>query len=188
MTYVTPLQDFRFALKELAGLDEILELPGFEEVSVDLVDAILEENGRSVEQAIAPLNVPGDTQLPVWKDGAVNTSPGYKQGFRDYAAGGWQGLQHPVECGGQGLPKLLAAAPGENIQAANLAFSLCPMLTDGVIEAVLTVGTDEQRQCFVPNMIAGKWTGTMNLTEPQAGSDLAQVTPAPCRKTMAHIV
>ncbi|ADP15076.1 acyl-CoA dehydrogenase, middle domain protein 5 [Achromobacter xylosoxidans A8] len=175
MPYVTPLQDFRFALNELAGLGEVLKLPGFEEVTPDLVDAILEENGRFVEQAVAPLNVPGDTQPPVWKDGQVTTTPGYAQGFRDYAAGGWQGLQHPVAWGGQGLPKLVAAAPGENIQAASLAFSLCPMLTDGVIEALLTVGSEAQRKQYVPQLIGGKWTGTMNLTEPQAGSDLAQV-------------
>ena len=175
MPYATPLQDFRFALKELAGLEEVLKLPGFEEVTPDLVDAILEENGRFVEQAVAPLNVPGDTQPPVWKDGHVATTPGYAQGFKDYAAGGWQGLQHPAAWGGQGLPKLVAAAPGENIQAASLAFSLCPMLTDGVIEAILTVGSDAQRKQYVPNLIGGKWTGTMNLTEPQAGSDLAQV-------------
>jgi len=175
MPYVTPLQDFRFALKALAGLDEILKLPGFEEVTPDLVDAILDENARFVEQAIAPLNVPGDTQPPRWDDGQVTTTPGFKQGFAEYAAAGWQGLQHPAQWGGQGLPKLVAAAPSENIQAASLAFSLCPMLTDGVIEALLTVGSDAQRQAYVPNLIAGKWTGTMNLTEPQAGSDLAQV-------------
>jgi len=175
MPYVTPLQDFRFTLKALAGLDEILKLPGFEEVTPDLVDAILDENARFVEQAIVPLNVPGDTQPPRWDDGQVTTTPGFKQGFADYAASGWQGLQHPPQWGGQGLPKLVAVAPGENIQAASLAFSLCPMLTDGVIEALLTVGTDAQRQAYVPNLIAGKWTGTMNLTEPQAGSDLAQV-------------
>lgn len=175
MPDVTPLQDFRFALNELAGLGEVLKLPGFEEVTPDLVDAILEENGRFVEQAVAPLNVPGDTQPPVWKDGQVTTTPGYAQGFKDYAAGGWQGLQHPVAWGGQGLPKLVAAAPGENIQAASLAFSLCPMLTDGVIEALLTVGSEAQRKQYVPQLIGGKWTGTMNLTEPQAGSDLAQV-------------
>ena len=87
MPYVTPLQDFRFALKELAGLDDILKLPGFGDVTPDLVDAILEENGRFVEQAVAPLNVPGDTQPPVWKDGQVTTTPGYAQGFKDYAAG-----------------------------------------------------------------------------------------------------
>ena len=175
MPYVTPLQDFRFALKALAGLDDILKLPGFEEVTPDLVDAILDENARFVEQAIVPLNVPGDRQPPRWEDGRVTTTPGFRQGFADYAASGWQGLQHPAQWGGQGLPKLVAAAPSENIQAASLAFSLCPMLTDGVIEALLTVGSDAQRQAYVPNLIAGKWTGTMNLTEPQAGSDLAQV-------------
>ena len=175
MSYVTPLQDFRFALKELADLDEVLKLPGFEEVTPDLVDAILDENARFAEQAIAPLNVPGDTQPPQWQDGQVTTTPGFRQGFLDYAASGWQGLQHPPQWGGQGLPKLVAAAPCENLQAANLAFSLCPMLTDGVIEALLTVGSEAQRQTYVPNLIAGKWTGTMNLTEPQAGSDLAQV-------------
>jgi len=175
MPYVTPLQDFRFALKALAGLDDILKLPGFEEVTPDLVDAILDENARFVEQAIVPLNVPGDQQPPRWEDGRVTTTPGFRQGFADYAASGWQGLQHPAQWGGQGLPKLVAAAPSENIQAASLAFSLCPMLTDGVIEALLTVGSDAQRQAYVPNLIAGKWTGTMNLTEPQAGSDLAQV-------------
>ena len=175
MPYVTPLQDFRFALKALAGLDDILKLPGFEEVTPDLVDAILDENARFVEQAIVPLNVPGDRQPPRWEDGRVTTTPGFRQGFADYAASGWQGLQHPAQWGGQGLPRLVAAAPSENIQAASLAFSLCPMLTDGVIEALLTVGSDAQRQAYVPNLIAGKWTGTMNLTEPQAGSDLAQV-------------
>ncbi len=182
MPYLTPLKDFRFALNELAGLDDVLKLPGFEEVTPDLVDAILEENGRFVEQAIAPLNVPGDTRPPVWNDGQVTATPGYAQGFKDYAAGGWQGLQHPQAWGGQGLPKLVAAAPGENIQAASLAFSLCPMLTDGVIEAILTVGSEEQRKKFVPNLIGGKWTGTMNLTEPQAGSDLAQVTTRAVRQ------
>src|SRR5690606_10460321 len=176
MSYVTPLQDFRFVLKELAGLDEVLRLPGFEEVTPDLVDAILDENARFAETAIAPLNVPGDTQPPQWRDGQVTTTPGFKEGFADYAASGWQGLQHPPQWGGQGLPKLVAAPPCENLQAASLAFSLCPMLTDGVIEALLTVGSDAQRQTYVPNLISGKWTGTMNLTEPQAGSDLAQVT------------
>ena len=175
MPYVTPLQDFRFTLKALAGLDDILKLPGFEEVTPDLVDVILDENARFVEQAIAPLNVSGDTQPPRWDDGQVTTTPGFKQGFAEYAASGWQGLQHPAQWGGQGLPKLVAAAPSENIQAASLAFSLCPMLTDGVIEALLTVGSEAQRQTYVSNLIAGKWTGTMNLTEPQAGSDLAQV-------------
>lgn len=182
MTYATPLQDFRFALNELAGLEEILKLPGFEEVTPDLVDAILEENARFVQQAIAPLNVAGDTKPPVWNDGQVTTTPGFSQGFADYTAGGWQGLQHPQQWGGQGLPKVVAAPAGENIQAASLAFSLCPMLTDGVIEALLTVGSEAQRQTYVPKLIGGRWTGTMNLTEPQAGSDLAQVATRAVRQ------
>ena len=175
MTYTVPLRDIRFALNALAGLDDVLALPGFEEVTPDLVDAILDENARFVEQAIAPLNRAGDTQPPVLKDGAVATTPGFAQAFKAYAAGGWQGLSHPQDWGGQGLPKLVAAPASENINAASLAFSLCPMLTDGVIEALLTAGTDEQQRKFVPGLISGQWTGTMNLTEPQAGSDLAQV-------------
>jgi len=182
MTYTTPLQDFRFTLNELAGLDDILQLPGFEEISPDLVDAILDENARFVQQAVAPLNVAGDRQPPSWNDGKVATTPGFAQAFADYAAGGWQGLQHPAQWGGQGLPHLVAAPASENLQAANLAFSLCPLLTDGVIEALLTVGSEAQRRQYVPQLIAGKWTGTMNLTEPQAGSDPAQVATRAVRQ------
>ncbi|SHG86388.1 acyl-CoA dehydrogenase [Pollutimonas bauzanensis] len=175
MTYRAPTQDIRFVLKELADLDGVLALPGFEEVSEDLVDAVLQENARFVEQAIAPLNRAGDTTPAKWNDGAVTTSPGFKKAFAEFAQGGWQGLQHEQEWGGQGLPKLVGAAASENINAANLAFSLCPLLTDGVIEALAAVGTQEQQSRFIPPMLEGRWTGTMNLTEPQAGSDLAQV-------------
>ncbi|OZI19608.1 acyl-CoA dehydrogenase [Bordetella genomosp. 9] len=175
MTYHVPLADIRFTLRELAGLDQVLALPGYEEVSADIADAVLRENARFVEQAVAPLNRVGDRQPAVWKDGAVATPPGYVEAYKDYAQGGWQGLLHPVERGGQGLPKLIAATANENINSACLAFSLCPLLTDGVIEALLTVGSDTLRDVYVPNLVSGKWTGTMNLTEPQAGSDLAQV-------------
>jgi len=175
MSYVAPLQDYRFVLNHLAGLDDVLKLPGFEDVTRDLVEAILQENARFSQEVIAPLNRAGDTQPPQWKDGQVTTSPGYKHGFDAYAQSGWQGLQHPTQWGGQGLPKLVATPPCESLQAASLAFALCPMLTDGVIEALLTVGSLAQQERYVPNLIAGKWTGTMNLTEPQAGSDLAQV-------------
>jgi alkylation response protein AidB-like acyl-CoA dehydrogenase len=175
MSYTAPLDDIRFVMKELAGLSDILALPGFEDVDEALVDATLNENARFVENAIAPLNRIGDTQPPTWAAGKVTTSPGFAAAFRAYAQGGWQGLQHSQEWGGQGLPKLVAAPICENLNAGNLSFSLCPLLTDGVIEALLKVGTDAQRQRYVPNLIAGKWTGTMNLTEPQAGSDLAQV-------------
>ncbi|MEI2417352.1 acyl-CoA dehydrogenase [Orrella sp. JC864] len=175
MIYQAPLQDIRFVLNELAGLSDILALPGNEEISTDLIDAVLEENARFVQEVIAPLNRAGDQRPPVWKDGAVTASPGYAQAFAEFAQGGWQGLQHPQEWGGQGLPKVLAAATSENLNAASLSFSLCPLLTDGVIEALLTVGTPEQKQRYIAPMLEGRWTGTMNLTEPQAGSDLAQV-------------
>jgi len=175
MPYTAPLQDIRFVLQELAGLPEILALPGCEEFTPDLIDAILDENARFVQEAVAPLNRAGDTSPPVWRDGAVAAAPGYGQAFRAFAAGGWQGLQHPRQWGGQGLPKLVAAPVGENLNAASLAFSLCPLLTDGVIEALLMVGTDEQKRRYIPPLIEGRWTGTMNLTEPQAGSDLALV-------------
>ncbi|AEC20013.1 acyl-CoA dehydrogenase [Pusillimonas sp. T7-7] len=182
MTYRAPVQDIRFILHELADLDGVLALPGFEEVSSDLVDAVLEENARFVEQAIAPLNRNGDTTAAKWSDGSVTTSPGFKQAFTEFGQGGWQGLQHEQEFGGQGLPKLVGAPASENINAANLAFSLCPLLTDGVIEALAAVGSHEQQSRFIPAMLEGRWTGTMNLTEPQAGSDLAQVATRAVRQ------
>ncbi|AOB32048.1 acyl-CoA dehydrogenase [Bordetella sp. H567] len=175
MSYHVPIADIRFTLKELASLDDILALPGYAEVSADLVDAVLRENARFVEEAVAPLNRTGDRQPAAWRDGAVATPPGYAAAYRTYAEGGWQGLLHPPAWGGQGLPKVVAAIANENINAACLAFSLCPLLTDGVIEALLTVGSEALRNTYVPNLVSGKWTGTMNLTEPQAGSDLAQI-------------
>lgn len=175
MTYRVPVEDIRFALKQLADLDGVLALPGFEEFSPDLIDAVLEENARFVEQEIAPLNRVGDTQPPQWKDGQVSASPGFKAAFQAFAEGGWQGLQHEPELGGQGLPKLIGAVTSENINSASLAFSLCPLLSDGVIEALTLVGSKEQKERYLPALMEGRWTGTMNLTEPQAGSDLAQV-------------
>src|SRR5690554_3168164 len=175
MSYRAPIQDIRFNLRHLADLEGVLALPGFEELSEGLVDAVLDENARFVEQAIAPLNRSGDTAPATWSDGKVTTSPGFKKAFEAFAQGGWQGLQHDAEWGGQGLPKLVGAPASENINAANLAFSLCPLLTDGVIEALTAVGSKAQQSLFIPPMLEGRWTGTMNLTEPQAGSDLAQV-------------
>ncbi|GAA5234603.1 acyl-CoA dehydrogenase [Verticiella sediminum] len=175
MSYQAPLQDIRFVIEKLAGLEEVQRLPGFEEATSELVDAVLNENARFVEGVMAPLNRVGDEQPAVWNDGAVTTSPGFKDAYRQFAEGGWQGLQHPVDFGGQGLPKLVGAPCIENMNAANLAFSLCPLLTDGVIEALLTAGSDEQKARYLPKLVEGTWTGTMNLTEPQAGSDLAQV-------------
>ncbi|OVZ64313.1 acyl-CoA dehydrogenase [Pigmentiphaga sp. NML080357] len=175
MAYVAPLRDIRFVLHELAGLDKVQQLPGGEEAGPEVVDAILDENARLLEEIVAPLNRSGDLQPPTWRDGTVTASPGFKEAFRSFVEGGWQGLQHPVAFGGQGLPKLVATPCMENLNAACLAFALCPLLTDGAIEVLLTAGTEEQKRRFIPSMIDGSWTGTMNLTEPQAGSDLSLV-------------
>jgi 3-(methylthio)propanoyl-CoA dehydrogenase len=175
MSYRAPVRDMLFAMKELAGIDAIAQLPGFEDAGLDTASAVLEECARFNEGVLAPLNWEGDRNPSSFKDGQVYTTPGFKEAFRQFAAGGWQGLQHPADFGGQGLPKLIGAACIEMVNSANLSFALCPLLTDGAIEALLTAGTDEQKNTFIPKMIEGAWTGTMNLTEPQAGSDLSLV-------------
>jgi alkylation response protein AidB-like acyl-CoA dehydrogenase len=162
-------------MKELADLDAVTRLPGFEDIDADTAQAVLEECAKFNEGVVAPLNWDGDTKPSSFKDGKVTTTAGFKQAFRQFAEGGWQGLQHPAEFGGQGLPKTIGAACIEMLNSANMSFALCPLLTDGAIEALLTAGTPEQQQAFIPKMVDGSWTGTMNLTEPQAGSDLAAV-------------
>jgi alkylation response protein AidB-like acyl-CoA dehydrogenase len=134
----------------------------------------------------APLNWEGDKNPSSFKDGVVTTTPGFKEAFKQYAEGGWQGLQHPVDFGGQGLPKTIGAACGEMLNSANMSFALCPLLTDGAIEALLTAGSDELKATYLEKLVSGQWTGTMNLTEPQAGSDLAAVRTAPSRSPMAR--
>lgn len=175
MTYRAPVKDMLFCMKELAGLEQVAQLPGFEDAGVDTAQAVLEECARFNEGVVAPLNVEGDRSPSTWKDGQVITTPGFKEAFRQFAEGGWQGLQHPPEFGGQGLPKTIGAACGEMLNSANLSFALCPLLSDGAMEALLTAGSHEQQALYLPKMISGEWTGTMNLTEPQAGSDLALV-------------
>ena len=175
MTYRAPLKDLLFVMRELADIDAVSRLPGHEEAGYDTAAAVLEECARFNEGVVAPLNWQGDRNPSSFQDGKVTTTPGFKEAFRQFAEGGWQGLQHPTEYGGQGLPKLIHAACIEIVQGANLSFALCPLLTDGAIEALLTAGTDEQRQQYIPRMIDGSCTGTMNLTEPQAGSDLSLV-------------
>ncbi len=175
MSYRAPVKDMLFTLKELADIDAVASLPGFEEAGYDTAAAVLEEAAKFTEGVLSPLNWEGDKNPSSWKDGVVTTTPGFKQAFAEFGAGGWQGLQHPVDFGGQGLPKTIGAACIEMLNSANMSFALCPLLTDGAIEALLTAGSPEQQQTFIPNMVSGKWTGTMNLTEPQAGSDLAAV-------------
>jgi hypothetical protein len=175
MSYRAPVADMLFVMKELAGLEAVAKLPGFEDAGLDTAQAVLEECARFNENVVAPLDRTGDVEPSSWHDGAVRTTPGFKAAFKQFAEGGWQGLQHPSAFGGQGLPKTIGAACGEMLNSASLSFALCPLLTDGAIEALLTAGTPEQQQAYIPKMIAGDWTGTMNLTEPQAGSDLSLV-------------
>lgn len=175
MTYQAPVEDIRFVFRELAGLQEVLALPAHEGLDEETVDAVLQENARFVEAVVAPLNRAGDVEPARWDEGRVHTTEGFREAFRQFGEGGWQGLQHDPEFGGQGLPRLLSAAASETLNAANVSFALCPMLTDGVIEALSVAGTPEQKERYIPAMLEGRWTGTMNLTEPQAGSDLAQV-------------
>ncbi|CAG2140495.1 3-methylmercaptopropionyl-CoA dehydrogenase [Cupriavidus yeoncheonensis] len=175
MTYRAPLKDMLFVMNELAGLEAVSQLPGFEEATPETAQAVLEEAAKFNEQVVAPLNRAGDLEPSSWKDGVVTTTPGFKDAFRQFAEGGWQGVQHPQEFEGQGLPKLIGTACNEMLNSANLSFSLCPLLTDGAIEALLTAGSEAQKATFLPKLISGAWTGTMNLTEPQAGSDLAAV-------------
>ena len=175
MSYTAPLKDMLFNIKHLARIDEIARLPGFEDAGYDTAQAVLEEAAKFNEQVVAPLNWDGDRNPSSWKDGQVSTTPGFKNAFRQFGEGGWQGLQHPADFGGQGLPKTIGAACIEMVNSANLSFALCPLLTDGAIEALLTAGSDELKATYLEKLVSGEWTGTMNLTEPQAGSDLALV-------------
>ena len=174
-SYQAPLKDMRFVLNELAGLAEVAKLPGYEDATPDTVDAILEEAGKFATEVLDPLNAPGDREGSVFKDGAVATPKGFKEAYRKYVEGGWGALPFGPEWGGQGLPKLVATAVEEMLTSSNMSFSLCPLLTQGAIHALELCGTDALKQTFLPKMTTGTWTGTMNLTEPQAGSDLALV-------------
>ena len=177
MPYVAPVKDMLFAMNELAGLSDVVAYPQYAKAGadVDLAPAILEEAAKFNQDVVAPLNWPGDQNPSSLKDGVVTTTPGFKEAFEQFAAAGWQGVVHPAEFGGQSLPKLIATACFEMVHSASLSFALCPMLTDGAIEALLTAASPELQEQFVPKMIAGEWTGSMCLTEPQAGSDLSMV-------------
>lgn len=176
MSYVAPLKDMLFNIEHLARIDQVAQLPGFEDAGLETAQAVLEECAKLNEGVIAPLNWEGDKN-PSWHhDGnQVSTTPGFKEAYKQYAEGGWQGLQHPVDFGGQGLPKTIGAACGEMLNSANMSFALCPLLTDGAIEALLTAASDDLKATYLDKLVSGEWTGTMNLTEPQAGSDLAAV-------------
>jgi 3-(methylthio)propanoyl-CoA dehydrogenase len=175
MTYKAPLKDMLFAMKHIANIDEVARIPAFAEAGYDTAAAVLEECAKFNEGMLAPLNWEGDKNPSYLKDGKVTTTPGFKEAFKAYTEGGWQGLQHPAEYGGQGLPKTIGAACVEMLNSANTSFALCPLLSDGAIEALLTAGSDDLKATYLEKLVSGQWTGTMNLTEPQAGSDLALV-------------
>jgi len=174
--YHAPLAEMAFVMNELAGLGDLAQLPGFEDATPDTVGAILEEAGKFATDVLDPLNRVGDREgSRLNDDGTVVTPPGFKEAYRSFCALGWNGLSQSPETGGQGMPRLVAAAIDEMWNASNMAFELCPMLTAGAIEAIERNGSHALKRAYLPKMVSGEWTGTMNLTEPQAGSDLAAV-------------
>ncbi|APW46340.1 acyl-CoA dehydrogenase [Rhodoferax antarcticus] len=175
MSYAAPLKDMLFNIKYLAGIDQIQQLPGMQDAGLDTAQAVLEEAAKFNEGVLSPLNWAGDQNPTSWKDGVVTATPGFKEAFQQFTEAGWQGLQHPVAYGGQGLPKSIGASVGEMQNAANMSFALLPLLADGAIEALLTAGSPELNAIYLEKLVSGQWTGTMDLTEPQAGSDLAAV-------------
>ena len=175
MPYKAPVQDMLFNMRHVANIDAVAQMPGFEDAGFDTAQAVLEECAKFNEEVLAPLNWQGDINPSTWDNFEVTTTPGFKEAFKQYGEAGWQGLQHPTEFGGQGLPKTIGAACGEMLNSANMSFALCPLLTDGAIEALITAASDDLKKTYLEKLISGQWTGTMNLTEPQAGSDLAAV-------------
>ena len=175
MTYKAPLKDMLFDIEHLANIEQIAKIPGFEDAGLETAQAVLEEAAKFSEAVLAPLNSEGDKNPSSWKDGVVTTTAGFKDAFKQFAEGGWQGLQHPAEFGGQGLPKTIGVSCIEMVNSANMSFALCPLLSDGAIEALLTAGSGDLKATYLEKLVGGHWTGTMNLTEPQAGSDLAMV-------------
>ena len=173
--YKAPLRDMHFVLQELAGLADVARLPGCEEINAELVDQILEEGSKFASGVLSPLNRPADEEGSHWDKGRVTTPKGFREAYKEFVAGGWNALQAPTEYGGQGLPKIVSTPLVEMWKSANLSFSLVTMLTAGAAEALILRGSEAQKKLYLPKMIEGTWTGTMNLTEPQAGTDLAML-------------
>ncbi len=172
--YQAPIDDMKFVLRHLVGIDRVAAMQSYEMVSDDLVEAVLDEAGRLAGEVIAPLNHSGDMTGSVRnEDGSVTTPPGFSDAWKAMSEGGWVGLNADPEHGGQGLPQCVSAAVNEMWNSANISFALCQLLTQGAIHALEVVGSDDQKATYLPKLNAGEWTGTMNLTEPQAGTDLA---------------
>jgi alkylation response protein AidB-like acyl-CoA dehydrogenase len=173
MSYSAPLADMRFVLDQVAGISELGQLPGFEAVSPDLVEAILGEAAKLAETVVAPLNQPADRVGSILENGVVRTPPGFSEAYARYVEGSWNGLASDPDYGGQGLPLTLATPIVEMWNSASMSFALCPLLNAGAIELLQAHGSADQKRIYLGKLVSGEWTGTMNLTEPQAGSDLA---------------
>ena len=172
MSYQAPIDEMAFALSALAKLERLKGVEAFEAYDPDLITPILEEAGKLARDVLAPLNAIGDKAGAVLTDDGVTAAPGFADAYAQFREGGWMGLAVPEQYGGQGLPKVLSLAVMEMIHAANMAFGLCPLLSFGAIEALLAHGTEQQKAKYLPKLVSADWTGTMNLTEPQAGSDV----------------
>ncbi len=173
--YHAPTRDMQFVINEIAGLDEIASLPGFEDATADLVEAVLEQAGVLANEVFSPLNHPGDEHGTRIEDGVVVSPPGYAEAYSQFVESGWQGIGKSTAIDGQGMPFLVHSAVAEMWYASNMAFALCPLLTSGAIEAIEVHASVDLQNLYLPKMVSGEWSGTMNLTEPQAGTDLAAI-------------
>ena len=171
-TYKAPVEDAQFLLNDVFHVERYSNLPGFADATPDVVEAILGEAGKFCEQVLMPLNRTGDKEgCKRAADGSVTTPTGFKDAFKQIVEGGWIGISAPPEFGGQGLPMLMTQLVNEFMSSANLSFAMYPGLTQGAIAALIAHGTDAIKAAYLPKMIAGEWTGTMNLTEPHCGTD-----------------
>ncbi len=175
MTYSAPITDMRFVLNRVIGFDRIAGLPGYEDATPDLVDSVLEEAGKFAAEVLAPINATGDREGSKLENGVVHQPECFRAAYKRYVEAGWNGVPFEPEYGGQGLPWALAFAVQEMWQSANMAFGLCPMLNQGAVELLSEHGSPDQKEMFLAKLISGEWTGTMDLTEPSAGSDLGAV-------------
>jgi len=181
--YAAPLADLAFVLEHIVDYRELASLPAFAHADLDTVVGVLEECGRFMAEVVGPTNRDGDVHGSQWQpDGSVVTPPGFKEAYRRYVDAGWPSVPFPPEYGGGGFPWVIGVAMQELLTSANMAFSLCPLLTQGAIDALLHYGDEEQKETYLRRMVAGEWTGTMNLTEPQAGSDVGALTTRAVRQ------
>ncbi len=188
MSYEAPLTELQFVMQELAGMGELARIDGFQDATPDLVAAVLDEAGKLANEVLAPLNWSGDRSGSVYENGVVRTPKGFREAYETFVAGGWNSLPFPADHGGQGLPWLVTTAAHEMWQSANLSFGLCPLLTLGTVDLLETHGSDAQKNTYLPQLIGGEWTGTMNLTEPQAGSDVGALKTKATRNGDHYLV